>query len=66
MTDEQKQTIKTHVEATCSRQRFAIAALLYADCNPESLKTLEEIEIAVKEQVINYVTPQIGFAWCNA
>jgi hypothetical protein len=37
MTPEQQQAIKKHADA--------IAAILYADCNPESLKTLEEIEI---------------------
>lgn len=52
MTPEQKQAVKTHAEA--------IAAILYDDCNAESLKTLEDIEIAVKEQVLSHVTPQIG------
>jgi hypothetical protein len=53
MTPEQQQAIKTHVEA--------ISAILYADCDPESLKTLEDIEIAVKDKVLTHVTPQIGF-----
>jgi hypothetical protein len=52
MTPEQKQTIKIHADA--------IAAILYADCNPEELKTLEDIEITVKQQVLSHVTPQIG------
>ena len=52
MTPEQQQAIKTHAGA--------IAEILYADCNPESLKTLEEIEITVKEKVLNHVTPEIG------
>lgn len=39
MTPEQKQAVKTHAEA--------IAAILYDNCNAESLKTLEDIEIAV-------------------
>ena len=52
MTPEHKQEIQTHVDA--------IAALLYADCDPESLKTLEDIEIAVKDQVLTHVTPKIG------
>ena len=39
MTPEQKQLIKSHADA--------IAEILYADCNPESLKTLEDIEITV-------------------
>ena len=53
MTPEQQQAIKTHVDA--------ISAILYANCNPESLQTLEDIEVAVREQVLTHVTPQIGF-----
>jgi hypothetical protein len=52
MTPEQKQEIQTYADA--------IAAILCADCDNESLKTLEDIEIAVKERVLNHVTPQIG------
>jgi hypothetical protein len=46
MTPEQQQAIQTHVEA--------ISAILYADCEPESLKTLEDIELAVKERVLTH------------
>ena len=53
MTPEQKQAIKTYVEA--------ISEILYADCDPESLKTLEDIEITVKDKVLTHVTPEIGF-----
>jgi len=52
MTPEQQQAIQTNVEA--------IAAILYADCDPESLKTLEELELTVKDKVLTHVTPQIG------
>ncbi|MEG4104792.1 hypothetical protein [Microcoleus sp. S13_C5] len=52
MTPEQQQAIQTHVEA--------ISAILYADCESESLKTLEDIELAGKERVLTHVTPQIG------
>jgi hypothetical protein len=52
MTPEQQQAIQTHVEA--------ISAILYADCELGSLKTLEDIELAVKERVLTHVTPQIG------
>ena len=52
MTPEQKQAIKTYVEA--------ISAILYADCDPEALKTLEDIEITVKDKVLTHVTPEIG------
>jgi hypothetical protein len=52
MTPEQQQAIQTHVEA--------ISAILYADCEPGSLKTLEDIELTVKAQVLTHITPQIG------
>jgi hypothetical protein len=52
MTPEQKQVIKQHTDA--------IAAILYTDCNHESLKTLEDIEITVKEQISRHVAPEIG------
>jgi hypothetical protein len=52
MTPEQQQAIKKHTDA--------IAAILYADCDAESLKTLEDIEIKVKEQILTHVSPQIG------
>ena len=52
MTPEQQQAIQTYVEA--------MEAILYADCDPKSLKTLEDIEITVKDKVLTHVTPQIG------
>ena len=58
MTPEQRQAIKTHVEA--------LSAILYADCNPESLQTLEDIELAVREQVLTHVTPHIGFFYLRS
>ncbi len=53
MTPEQQQAIKKHADA--------IAEILYADCNSEELKTLEDIEIKVKEQILTHVSPEIGF-----
>lgn len=53
MTPEQQQTIKTHLDA--------ISAILYDDYNPDSLQTLEDIELAVIGQVLTHVTPHIGF-----
>ena len=50
---EQQKEIQTYVDA--------IAAILYADCEPESLKTLEDIEITVKDKILTHVAPQIGF-----
>ena len=40
MTPEQKQLIKSHADA--------IAEILYADCNPESLDLLRKSERVVK------------------
>ena len=53
MTPEQQQAIKTHLDA--------ISAILYADSNPDSFQTLEDIELAVRDQVLTQVTPHIGF-----
>jgi|APDOM4702015248_1054824.scaffolds.fasta_scaffold253884_2 hypothetical protein len=52
MTPEQQTAIQAHVDA--------ISAILYADSNPESLKTLEDIEIAIRDKVVTHVTPQMG------
>ena len=53
MTPEQQQVIKTHLDA--------ISAILYADSNPDAFQTLEDIELAVRDQVLTHVTPHIGF-----
>ncbi len=37
-----------------------IAALLYEETAPEQLTTLEGIESAVREQILEQVSPQIG------
>jgi hypothetical protein len=52
MTPEQQKSIRAHVDA--------ISAILYADSNPESLKTLEDIEIAIRDKVATHVTPHMG------
>ena len=38
----------------------AIAALLYQETAPEQLRTLEGIESAVREHILEHVSPQIG------
>lgn len=38
----------------------AIAALLYDETAPEQLTTLEGIEGAVREHILEYVSPEIG------
>jgi hypothetical protein len=37
-----------------------IAALLYEEAAPEQLSTLEGIESVVREQILEYISPQIG------
>jgi hypothetical protein len=53
MTPEQKATLQQHVDA--------IAAILYADCDPESLQTLADIEVTVREKMLEEVSPRVGF-----
>lgn len=50
-TDKQAQ-IKAHARA--------IAALLYEDSDPEQLQTLAGIEVAVRSQILEQVSPEIG------
>ena len=35
--------------------------ILYKNADPDSIETLEDIEIAVREQVLENVSPQIAF-----
>jgi hypothetical protein len=37
-----------------------IAALLYEEAAPEQLTSLEGIESVVREQILEYISPQIG------
>lgn len=39
----------------------AIAALLYEETDPEQVKTLAGIEEAVREHLLEHVSPEIGF-----
>lgn len=43
-------------------QKYAqeIAKILYAETNPEEVKTLEGIEKTVRQQLLEYVEPEIG------
>jgi len=38
----------------------AIAALLYEETDPEQVKTLAGIEAAVREHMLEHVSPEIG------
>ena len=37
-----------------------IAKILYADADPEKVKTLAGIEETVREQLLEYINPEIG------
>jgi hypothetical protein len=52
MTPEQKDALQQHVDA--------IAEILYANADPEALKSLEGIETTVRDQMLEHVSPQVG------
>lgn len=52
MTPEQEQALKSHLEA--------IAQILYDDSDPETMKTLEGIELTVRQQIQAHVSPELG------
>ena len=52
MTPEDSQKLQAYLEA--------VAAILDRNTEPEKLKTLEGIEQAVRQQVLEHVSPQIG------
>jgi hypothetical protein len=52
MTPEQEQALAAHVEA--------IAAILYADSDPAALVNLEAIELRVRQQIQQHVSPELG------
>ncbi len=53
MTLEQEASLKEYAQA--------IAAILYEQTEPEQVKTLVMLEKTVREQVLEYVTPEIDF-----
>ncbi len=52
MTPVQAQALKVHLEA--------IAQILYAESDPEAMKTLEGIELTLREQIQAHVSPELG------
>jgi hypothetical protein len=52
MTPGQKQALKAHFQA--------IAQILYDDSDPATLKTLEGIEMTLRQQIQTYVSPELG------
>jgi hypothetical protein len=53
MTPEEEKELTEHLEA--------IAKILYKQAKPEQVKTLAQIESTVREQTLQYITPQLGF-----
>ena len=53
MTPEDKKLLGEHVKA--------IAKILYKNTPPDKIETLEGIETAVRDQVLEHVSPQITF-----
>jgi len=49
---EKQAQIKAHARA--------IAALLYKETDPEKIQTLEGIEEAVRDHILEHVSPEIG------
>lgn len=52
MTPDKEQALKTHLEA--------IAQILYDESDPEAMKTLEGIELTLRQQLQAYVSPELG------
>jgi hypothetical protein len=53
MTPEDKKALADHIKA--------IAKILYKNTPPEKIETFEGIETAVRDQVLEHVSPQITF-----
>lgn len=52
MTPAQEQALMAHLEA--------IAQILYDESDPEAMKTLEGIELTVREKIQAHVSPELG------
>jgi len=52
MTPEKEALLAQHLEA--------IAVLLYEEAEPEQVKSLSKIEATIREQTLEYITPQLG------
>ena len=52
MNTSQEKALKEHIQA--------IAKILYEQTSPEQLKDLEAIEATVRQQVTQYVSPELG------
>ncbi|RCJ33099.1 hypothetical protein A6770_41080 [Nostoc minutum NIES-26] len=53
MTPEDKKRLEAHIQE--------IALILYQNTPPEKIETFEGIETAVRDQVLEHVSPKIAF-----
>jgi hypothetical protein len=52
MNPDQEQALKVHLEA--------IAQILYDNSDPAAMKTLEGIELTIREKIQAHVSPELG------
>lgn len=52
MTPAQEHALKAHLEA--------IAQILYEESDPEAMKTLEGIELTIREKIQAHISPELG------
>ena len=52
-------------EALLAQHLEAIAALLYEETKPEQVESLAKIENTIREQTLEYITPQLGIFLSN-
>lgn len=52
MKPEQEQALKVHLQA--------IAQILYDDSDPDTLQTMEGIEMTVRQKIQAHVSPELG------
>jgi hypothetical protein len=57
MTPEKEALLGQHLEA--------IAALLYKETKPEQVESLAKIEATIRDQTLEYITPQLGIFLSN-
>ena len=65
MTPEQQKALEEHLEAISQRSASRGANILYQETKPEQLESLAKIEATVRDQTLEYITPQIGF-FCSS
>lgn len=53
MTPDKQQELNQHIQA--------LAKILHEEVDPQKIQTLEGIEAKIREQILEYITPQLGF-----